>query len=94
MTEQLNDWDRRVRVGPPVTVPREVANLAENLLIRLERDPGLWDRAGWFGQEPLFAAARRALSAGIEASDAARWSRNLHEDAESVRCCPNCPDAA
>jgi hypothetical protein len=59
----------RMAAGPPVTLPREAANFAENLLIRLAQRPNLLDDLGWGHCELEIAECRRVVSAAIEACD-------------------------
>lgn len=62
----------RLKVGPPVTMPRQVANSAEVLLSRLAANPDALDALGLTYDELRVAAIRQALSDAIEAADKAR----------------------
>lgn len=69
-------------VGPPVTMPREVANYAENLIIRL-LDADLIGVMGYGYRDYIVAGCRKAISDAIEATDKTREGEPARPDAEA-----------
>lgn len=65
---QVRDSRDSLSVGPDVVIPREVANYAENLIIRI-LSADLADEIGYGHHIRRLDECRRALSAAIERTD-------------------------